>query len=148
MHPPYRWVWVDTPNPIVSLLVVKASSTLEQLEAAHAEGRTLEQVIAALKAPLDLTKLKAVGISEHMARAALLRGKDPMSLVDEPDFEPYWWSLNKHPYTYAQWRVAEGNGIRRKTLKARLDHGWDIEKAISTPPKPAPRRAYHWKEAE
>ena len=35
--------------------------------------------------------------------------------------------------------IAEENGISRSTLYARLNQGWDIEKAISEPPKRRPQ---------
>jgi hypothetical protein len=37
--------------------------------------------------------------------------------------------------------IAEKNGILTNTLYARLNRGWDIEKAISTPPKKQPHLA-------
>lgn len=36
--------------------------------------------------------------------------------------------------TEAQSSIAEENGITRKALGSRLEYGWSVEKAISTPP--------------
>lgn len=38
-----------------------------------------------------------------------------------------------------QMAIADKNGISRSTLYARLNSGWEIEKAISQPPKPRPQ---------
>lgn len=44
------------------------------------------------------------------------------------------WAIGIHELTVEQMRKVKETGLKKKTVIGRIERGWDIDKAVSTPP--------------